>query len=268
MTQLLTFRCRSKTFGIEVGVVEEIVPVTRLSDIPTKESYLRGGITVRGQIISLYNFRGMVGDPSLLSDRQQLDALFAEREREHVMWVDALRTSVQQGTPFREAIDPAKCALGRWLASYETNDYNVLRLFEKIEKPHKELHELASVVFDPSMRGKTETALDLVERGRAAILEFFVDFRKTLVTDLRELALVLRSSSGHSYAISVDSVDNIRELESEGMSVAGGEFHSLPVVSRVWSSDDATILEVDRGYLDQVADTQVSRATNGETAAA
>ena len=269
VTQLLTFRCRSKTFGIEVGVVEEIVPVTRLSDIPSSEAHLRGGITVRGQIISLYNFRGMVGDPSLLSDRRELDALFAEREREHVEWVDALRKSVMEGTPFREALDPTRCALGRWLASYETNDYNVMRLFEKIEKPHRELHELAPVVLDPAMHGKTEAALEIVERGRSSILEFFADFRKTLVTDLRELALVLRSASGQSYAISVDSVDNIRELESEGLSVATGEFHSLPVVSRVWSSENATVLEVDRDYLHMVADRH-AKAQNfqGETSAA
>lgn len=260
MTQLLTFRCRSKTFGIEVGVVEEIVPVTRLSDIPSSESHLRGGITVRGKIISIYDFRAIVGDRSLLADREELVTMFDQREREHVEWVDALERSVREGIPFRKALDPAKCAFGRWLSTYEAPDVYLQRLFEKIDKPHRELHGIAPVVLGPEMKGRTDLAIEMVEHGRATILEFFADFKKALVTELRELALVVRSTSGNSYAISVDSVDNIRELESEGLSVASGEFHSLPVVSKVWSSDRATVLEVDCEYLHRLADTHAELA--------
>lgn len=256
MTQVLTFICRGKTFGIPVEAVEEILPLRAVSEIPSQNPYQRGGITVRGSILPLFDFRALVGDPRLLADREELVAILDQREQEHVEWLEALEASVRNSTSFGRAIDPAQCVFGKWYASYQAPDTSIQRVLKKFEAPHTEIHGLAVTALQLVQEGKKDVALAQIDLARtsvlASLLGLFSELKSTLIADQRELALVLRSLEGETYSIAVDAVDNIRRLEMEGLVAATADVRSVPVIARVWSSEKLTILEVDRVHLDGV----------------
>lgn len=259
MAKVLIFRSRSKLFGMPVGSVEEVLWLDAVSEVPSDSRSLRGGITVRGTVLPLHDFRALIGEPRLRAERDELVATLGQREAEHIAWLDSLETSVKEGVPFRKALDPTQCAFGQWFYAYHPADEAQRRSLARFEAPHREIHALAEKVLTKARGGDVEQAMSDIDSARnttlALLLRLFKEFKKSLVDDMRELALVLKTGAGHRYAVVVDGVDNIRSLNTEDLNPSKDGFESAPIVSRIWSSDVETILEVDVDRLEQWVDT-------------
>ncbi|MCA9755822.1 MAG: chemotaxis protein CheW [Candidatus Eisenbacteria bacterium] len=258
MKQVLTFEVRGKAFCLPVGIVDEIVPLSAVVEIPTHRAHLRGGVNVRSSVLPLFDVRSMVGDPGLLAERQELVAALSHREQEHIDWLEALESAVRDGKPFRKATDPTQCAFGKWFYSFHTADESLRRLLQKLEEPHKEIHGLASIALSLAREGKSDEGLARIESARANVLAKLLallgEFKSVLVNDLRELGLLLRCPDGSRYAIAVDSVENIRDLNTDRFQESRDNVHAIPVVSRVWANEQETILELDIDYLGALGD--------------
>ncbi len=270
MAKVLIFRSRNKLFGMPVSSVEEVLWLDAVSEVPAESRSLRGGITVRGTVLPLHDFRCLIGEPNLRVERDELVTSLSQREAEHIAWLDALEASVKDGTPFRKPLDPTQCAFGQWFYAYQPADEAQRRSLARFEAPHREIHALADKVLTKARGGDVEQAMADVDSARnttlALLLRLFKEFKKSLVDDMRELALVLKTGAGHRYAVVVDGVDNIRSLNTEDLNPSKDGFESAPIVSRIWSSDVETILEVDVDRLEQWVDAQ--SIAGGKTAAA
>ncbi|MDR1692038.1 MAG: methyl-accepting chemotaxis protein [Oscillospiraceae bacterium] len=79
----------------------------------------------------------------------------------HYVWKGGLTEAVLNGTDFTGSLDPATCALGKWLGGGEAGrmtDKELLRLLSVIDEPHRLIHEEAKKVKDYIAAGQTEEA--------------------------------------------------------------------------------------------------------------
>ncbi|MBP1628818.1 MAG: chemotaxis protein CheW [Holophagaceae bacterium] len=64
MTQYATFRLNGHTFGIEIGVVREIIKVFEITPVPRAARHIRGLINLRGQVVTIMDLGVRLGSPS------------------------------------------------------------------------------------------------------------------------------------------------------------------------------------------------------------
>lgn len=253
MARYLTFLTRGKHFALPVERVKEILAISGISELPSGNPCLRGGITVRGGVLPLFDFRTMIGAPLLLKEREELVTILNQREQDHIDWIDALTKSVNEGTEFRKATDPHACAFGKWYYSYKAPDSSIERTLASFEQPHNEIHALAQKALAMGRSQGTEQALKVIETARHSVLgkllRLFGDLKKALVTDIRELAIICAASNGALFAIAVDGVESIRDLERDNFQAREG-LQATPLISKIWSTNAQTILEVEFGFLD------------------
>ena len=61
--QLIIFSLAGRLFGLDVTLVQEILPAVPIRNLPRATSYLRGLIDFRGQIIPVLNLRSLLRLP-------------------------------------------------------------------------------------------------------------------------------------------------------------------------------------------------------------
>ncbi len=97
-----------------------------------------------------------------------LDAQMTNAKIAHLNWMMDLRKVWQDnGQPFRGATDPRECEFGKWFYSYQTDDPEVKGILQKIEEPHRKLHENAltilkladsdGLIINPARRAQART---------------------------------------------------------------------------------------------------------------
>ena len=76
-----------------------------------------------------------------------LERRIAAARDAHQKWLLDLRNTWQAGgKPFDKPTDPRRCAFGEWFYSFTTDDPQIKAILEKIEEPHRKLHESALVI--------------------------------------------------------------------------------------------------------------------------
>ena len=257
MANFLTFIARGRTFAVPADQVKELLPISSVCDLPSSSSCLRGGITVRGGVLPLFDFRALTGAQSLRVEREELVVTLNQREQDHIDWIEALQKSVKEGVEFRKATNPKACAFGKWYYSYKAPDSNIERILLSFEEPHNEIHSLAQTVLAIAGQGQQQEALRLIESAKHTtlnkLIRLFGDLRANLIGDIREIGIICYGKSGAPFALSADSVDNIRDFTREKLQCRDG-LASTPIVQKIWSNEQQTILEVNMDYLNATAD--------------
>lgn len=247
MSKLLIVRTKGQLFGIPVTEVGEILPLRETLDVPSSGPLMSGAVNVRGHVLPLFDLRKLLGWPFLIDERQALVQSLTQREQDHIDWLEALEKSARDGSEFRKAIDPRGCAFGKWYYSFVPPDPAIGRILSQFEQPHAEIHGLATNVLAASSAGHKDQSLKMIDTARrgtlAGLLRLFSELKTELVSNLRNLFLVLRTPDGFDYALAVDGVETVRDLANEGLNVRedGG---TSPLISAMWSNKTSTICEV------------------------
>ena len=261
MAKLLIFKSKNRLFGLDVASIGEILPLKGTIDMPTEGKIMIGAVNVRGHTIPLYDFRALIGDKSLLEERKELVSELTLREQDHIAWIDALTQSVKEGSEFRKAICPRSCEFGKWYYSYKAPDTSIERILMQLEEPHNEIHALAEKVLEKSKQGQTSDAFALITNARkttlTSLLKLLAELKVALVSELRNLFILLKTSSGYSYALCVDGVENVRDPESEKMNCRkdGG---SARLIGNIWSSEQSTIYEINLEHLHSLVGSNIA----------
>ena len=71
----------------------------------------------------------------------ELREFMGQKYIDHLNWLTALRKHVYEGKPFDKALDPTKCAFGKWYYELKPRDPEELRIYQALEAPHRKLHE-------------------------------------------------------------------------------------------------------------------------------
>lgn len=200
-----------------------MIPLRQVEPYPTDNPAVRGAVHYRNQNVPLLDLRVLLGGEALLKERQDLVETLVLREKEHVEWLDELSHCVREGRSFRKTLDPTKCNFGKWFYSFKTKDSLVERAVKSFEEPHARIHALGKTVLSQAEHGDKDGALMEIDRARETTLkglvDLFTDLKHLLLTNLREIAVILRSADGRVVAVVVDSVERIRNIDLKDGSI-------------------------------------------------
>jgi purine-binding chemotaxis protein CheW len=246
---------RKQEFAVPAASVREIVAMPDITAVPQCGPQHRGVINLRGHLLALTDLRKQFGWQSIQEQLEDFHLLMGQREQDHRNWLSELEKSVTEGTEFRLARDPHKCAFGRWYYTYRSESPWIMALLRKFEPPHSKVHALASCIDELEKSGKNGEALRLIESARHGVLQemvlLFRQLRQLMRENVKELALVITVAQ-RTFAVSIDQAlavekippDLIQEVQLNVISSGCGLVHRA--VQRKSTGTLAMILEPDR----------------------
>jgi len=209
---------RRQQFAIPAAAVREIVAIPEVTTLPRGRPEDRGVITLRGSCLPVIDLRKKFGWQSVPEELADFCRLMQQREQDHRRWLEELERSVIEGSEFQLAIDPHKCAFGKWYDSYRSESPWVTGLLQKFEHPHGRKHAFAASTSAFLAEGKNEEARRLVDSARHGELQIMVSlFRqlKDLVRETaRELAVVI-STPSNTFAVSIDRTVGVENIPAD-----------------------------------------------------
>jgi len=224
---------RKQEFAVPATFVREIVELPDVTAVPLSSPQNRGVINLRGRLLSVTDLRKQFGWQSTQEELEDFCTLMGQREQDHRIWLSELERSVAEGTEFRLALDPHKCAFGRWYDSYHSDSPWIMAMLRKLEAPHGKVHALAYSVDELVKSGKQAEALQLIESARQGVLQemisLFQQLRQLVREEVKELALVITVAQ-RTFAVSIDQAlavekiapDLIQELSSDAFAPGFG----------------------------------------------
>ncbi len=243
---------RGQQFAIQADYVREILSLPEITSIPMCRPQSRGVISLRDRVLPLIDMRKCFGWQSVPEELDAFYALMSQREQDHHNWLVALEKSVAEGTEFRLATDPHKCAFGQWYYSYRSDSPWIKSLLRKFESPHNSIHTVAVKAVELARAQKPEQAYRLIQQTRdgelGEMVSLFRSLRDLMRDTLKELVMVITTHE-KPFAVTVDgalavepiSPDLIKELDSNAFPAGPNLVHR--VVERVASKSFAMILE-------------------------
>jgi purine-binding chemotaxis protein CheW len=249
------FNLQDKLFAVDAQHVLAMIEVPPISRIPHAPAHVRGAFDFRGTVISVIDGRRRLGMPALVDE---MAAMLSAREEDHRRWLDTLARSLADGTEFKLATDPHKCAFGKWYDGYKPANLVVGGLLTKFEAPHAAIHALAKHAFALREAGDHDAARAAVEAAReselAEMMRLFAELKGVIGLALHEIAIVIDAGEEHPFAVVVDAVaavDGMAEMP------AADNDHTLEDVCkdgvatsiRAYGTDSRMVLTLDTGRL-------------------
>lgn len=215
MSDFIIFSIGVSDYALEVSKVDRIDQIPKLTPIPNAHPFVDGLMSYQDSTLKVVNFRKMTQAPS---HEDQMIGLFNQVIKDHQNWVVALEVSLRDGVPFKLALDPHSCRLGKWIYSYQTHDPEVLAIIRALIPVHASLHETGAKLLE-ECSGDVEAALACYN---AQILNgVYIETMRLLGEMVRKGAevsshsqkiLIYRSGEG-LFAIKVDGIKDIIALD-------------------------------------------------------
>lgn len=244
----IAFKLRGKNFCITCENVVTMKAPEGLTAVLDSEPYLLGLMRLSGETIPVLGLRALLGMPSLQSD---LDS-FGEIKQKHLAWLDELVRSVREGEPFFLPLDKRECELGQWYYGFRTDNYNLKRIAEQIERPHDKIHRLAREIEDCRASGQAEPAartLEQIQRiSERELLPLLCDLNGTYRDINRGIAIVLESPTAKT-SIQVDRILAVDGMEDADQRKDAGLASSRLVKSVLSTAKGDIYLEIDADLL-------------------
>jgi chemotaxis signal transduction protein len=205
--QWLLFELAGQIYGFNVNHVREIVSLRQLSvhRMPETARFIEGVVSLRNTPIEIVEMRAAFGLHSLREETEAIQAILHEREQDHCNWIKELEACAMENREFRLATDPHKCKFGLWydklradakeLLKLTNNDLATSDLFEKLDAPHRQVHEVAHKAMAYVSAGQPEEARNLIDHTRdnvlASLRQLFGRCREQIEIARRGLLFVL-----------------------------------------------------------------------------
>lgn len=136
--QLVSFLVGRDEYAFDIKRVSEILKVMDITATPNVPDYVLGMFTIRNQLLPLLDMRGILGMPSLMSERE---TLLAQARREEQHWADSLLHALEAQTRFTGAVQASDTTLGKWLDGYNTASVEVETLVKRLKRQRAQLYD-------------------------------------------------------------------------------------------------------------------------------
>lgn len=190
----------------------------QITAVPRRGAQSCGVINLRGQVLPLIDLRRVCGWKSVSEELDEFYSLMNQREQDHRNWLLQLEKSAKEGTEFRLATDPHKCAFGQWYYSYRSQSPWITALLRRFETPHNRIHAVASSVIQLVNSQNLAEAYKLIEQKRNGELRemvaLFQDLKALMREAVKQLAVVITTPST-SLAMSVDSAIAVETISPD-----------------------------------------------------
>ena len=219
MTRVI-FHLQYEQFAVSANHVREMVAMPKVISVPQTPNYIRGVINLRGNVIPVIDLRLKMGMTSLINETEDLITLLDEREQDHKNWIAELESSVRERREFKLAIDPHKCAFGKWYDNFKTDNRILAGCLTKFDAPHQKIHAIAIKVKGMEEKEDFDSAYEIINRTKegelAEMIKLFSEARSLLRESNREIALVLEWKE-KTMAVGVDSVETVEKLSESNI---------------------------------------------------
>lgn len=211
----IIFTIAQRDYALEVSHIDRIDQIPHLTPIPKAHPYIDGLMTYQNLTAKVINFRKMT---NLQTHEDQMLELFNQVIKDHQNWVVALEISLRDSVPFKLALDPHLCRLGKWIYSYQAHDPEVLAIIRALIPVHAQLHESGAKLL-LQCTGDTEATLECYRNE--IVNGVFVDTMRLLgemvrksteISSQTQKLLIYRSGDGF-FAIKVDAIRDIIALD-------------------------------------------------------
>ncbi|MGO5051072.1 chemotaxis protein CheW [Lachnospiraceae bacterium LCP25S3_G4] len=213
-------KLKEQLYAVNSSVVESIIQIEdKITKMPKSSDLVPGVIRLRGNIISIVNLRAFLGMGTLEEEQKEFDEMLEQRKQDHIRWVNELKRCLQEDDKFTLATDPHQCAFGKWYDNYHTDNQTVAFHLNKIDEPHKKLHETAHEAFDCLKQCEScerEECLQIVLKKETEVympkVVGLLEQAKTVFKDSYRKMCVVLSDGSTERGILVDSVVSVEKL--------------------------------------------------------
>ncbi len=211
------FKLKGNLYAIKSDCIQGIFrEPEKMTNVPDTESYIKGIIKERGNIVTLMDLRTYFGMHTVKEEYEEFDGIIEQAETAHKKWVAELCRCADSCCVFSMEKDPHHCAFGRWYDKYEAPLNTVQKRMERIRQPHYDLHHLG-VEYDREiskekpdeirLKGITAQAKELQKK----ILTTMEEARETFKESYRTMAIELKLEEGN-LAFVVDEIIGVEHI--------------------------------------------------------
>lgn len=186
------------------------------ADIPQSPSQVRGLVYFRGKPVRILDLRILLGYQTLTQDSDSFTQMIEKSKSDHLVWMEQLEQSVENGTKFSLTTNPHQCAFGRWYDTYRTKNNELQYVLHMIDEPHQKLHQTAQEMERHIESNSIKKAHELLQYARENyvhnILRLLDELIRVRDDSRNELMLVMENGS-ETLAVAVDKVVGVKEIE-------------------------------------------------------
>lgn len=215
MRSFVIFKVIDQLFGIDIECVKRILPSQMLTDMPDEGEHIQGMFQYEDTIIKVLDFRRIINKKSYA---EQLKDMFPELIAQHKAWLDALTSSVNDGTEFLKTTDPHACELGKWIDSFHPENDEVVKTMKHLDLHHQRLHRSAIDVLEERDKD-LESAKQFLEeiagetyKQTVGYITEISDMSEQLASEMQR-CLILIDKDEKSFGVNIDTVEDIVHID-------------------------------------------------------
>lgn len=217
---LIVFKVGEMTCAVDGASVISIQRMEEFTLTPHTPDEIFGSINFRNHVISILDLRTVFGLPTRIKEYSDFVKMLDQRKQDHIKWVNTLKESVKNKTPFPLATCPHQCAFGKWYDKYTNPNKKIMFHMERIREPHNKLHYAALDVAklqekdcpENEKNEQIQAILRQVENEYMATVVCLLDAAKTIFKDIYQTMLIVLDDK-EPIAIAVDEVIAVTNLE-------------------------------------------------------
>ncbi len=252
----IIFKVSKNTYAVNST---NVLSITNLEDditaVPNIQSYIRGLIDFRGNMIPLIDLKKTFKEESLEKIISDYSSMISARKQDHINWTNELDRCINNGEQFKLAVDPHECAFGKWYYNYKPENNVIAHHIKRIEEPHRLLH-LAAAEYnncnkDHANCDREECLKDVLERVKQEYMPEIIKILDNSINiyknNLKELLIVVEYN-GFKAGLIVDSVLSIEAIPTIfGQGNMNNEYYNTKLISNVGKTGktQTTVLMLD-----------------------
>ena len=252
----IIFKVNKNTYAVNST---NVLSITNLEDditaVPNIQSYIRGLIDFRGNMIPLIDLKKTFKEDSLEKIISDYSSMITARKHDHINWTNELDRCINNSEQFKLAVDPHECAFGKWYYDYKPENNVIAHHIKKIEEPHRLLH-LAAAEYnncnkDHANCDREECLKDVLERVKQEYMPEIIKILDSSINvyknNLKELLIVVEYN-GFKAGLIVDTVLSIEAIPTIfGQGNINNEYYNTKLISSVGKTEktQATVLMLD-----------------------
>lgn len=251
----LIFTLNEQAYAVNSKYVNGIdMKPNSITALPDAPDIYCGLVERRGEVYPLLNMRKTFHFPSVDDETAEFGKMIEQRKNDHIKWIETFERCMQSREKFTLAVDPHKCAFGKWYDQFIKGTHTITFHIKKIEEPHRLLHETAAMIISAMDRGEDKKAEVLFKKLKneyyPRVISVLNEVKDVYRSTYRETVVVL-ADENQKLGLLVDEILAVDKVES----VTGGGSMNLLMQSkffkRVVRNDkiDMEILIVDEDEL-------------------
>jgi chemotaxis signal transduction protein len=253
-----TFYISDTLYAIETeNVLSVKAELEDIKPMPVKKRGILGVYKYQEVVVPVFDYAGLIGVDSGQQIMQSLIEHLEAREKDHIIWLDDLEKSIDEGVPFTKALNPHDCAFGKWYDNFKTRDLILQEILEQFDAPHKHIHSLANKLLTLCDNGKQNQAMEQLHFEKHSTLRrlqsLFHQAREQIKSVMRPI-IIFTTKDGiiPTLGILVDEINDVIEYGLEDVQANIGldqdSSESNPLFSGMYLSkndSDSIICNID-----------------------